>query len=162
MGAVNDPNAEASALIWDQVKQQLADQRTSLDLLRTRTTAMLSVATLVAGLFGLRLPGAHTPLHGRVLVAVIVALTLFGVSALVAVLALVPRDAWMFALDVDSLIQDVKDGGAVPVDVTWNLSRESVRIYNSNSVKLRKLYQLFSAVCFLVALQVFAWGIAAL
>lgn len=159
---MDDPNADASALLWDQVKQQLSDQRAELDLLRTRATAMLSVATLVAGLFALRLPSAHAPLRGRPLISVIAALALFGLSAVLAILVAAPRDDWVFAFDLGSLQQDVKEADAAPVDVTYNLTRAATEAYDSNAHKLHRLYRIFGALCLLVALQVIAWAVGAL
>lgn len=159
---MDDPNADAAVLVWDQAKQQLAAQSASLDLLRTRTTAMLSVATLVAGLFATRLPSDKTHLQGRVLGFVIAALALFGLSAVLAILAVAPRDGWVFAFDLDDLLASIREGDTVPVDVTANLARAATAAYKANTVKLHGLYRLFGAVCFLVALQVIAWGIAAL
>ena len=86
---MDDPNADAAALIWDQARQQLAQQNADLDLLRTRAVAMLSVAALVARLFGTRLPQGHA--HSRTLAFVIAALVLFAASVILAELVAAPR-----------------------------------------------------------------------
>ena len=117
---VEDPNAEASALIWEQGRQQLALQSADLDLLRTRAVAMLSVAALVAGLFGIRIP--HDHLHGRATACIIAALVLFAASTVLAVLVAAPRRNWQFTFRLDALLQRVDSGDAVPADVTRNFA----------------------------------------
>lgn len=153
------PNTEAAALLWEQARQQLAQQNSDLDLLRTRATAILSVAALVAGLFGTRIP-AHPGI--RSVSFVIVALSLFAVSALLAVAVAAPRRNWEFTFNLDPLLQRVDDHEAAPVDVTRNLAAWSEIARRKNSQKLEQLYMLFRLVCVLVGLQVISWAIAVL
>jgi hypothetical protein len=137
---VDDLNAEAAALIWDQAKQQLAQQNADLDLLRTRAVAMLSVAALVAGLFGTRLPDGDT--HSRTLAFVIAALVLFAVSIVLAVLVAAPRRKWEFTFKLGSLLQRI-DADGVPVDVTRNFAAWSEVARSNNARQMKVLYAIF-------------------
>jgi hypothetical protein len=120
---------------------------------------MLSVAALVAGLFGTRIP-AHP--GARSVSLVIVALSLFGVSALLAVAVAAPRRNWEFTFDLDPLVQRVDAGEAVPVTMTRNLTVWSETARRNNSQKLEQLYMLFRVVCVLVGFQVISWAVAVL
>jgi hypothetical protein len=157
---VDDLNADAAALIWDQAKQQLAQQNADLDLLRTRAVAMLSVGALVAGLFGTRIPNSH--IHSRALAFVIAALALFAVSVVLAVLVAAPRRKWEFTFKLDALLQRVDTGDAVPVDVTRNFAAWSEVARANNARQMKHLYSIFRLVCWLVGLQVVAWALAVL
>jgi hypothetical protein len=155
---VDDPNADAAALIWDQAKQQLAQQNADLDLLRTRAVAMLSVAALVAGLFGTRLPHGYT--HGGTLAFVIAALALFATSVVLAVIVAAPRRKWEFTFKLDPLLQRVDAGDAVPADITRNLAAWAEVARSNNARQMSSLYSVFRLVCLLVGLQVIAWALA--
>jgi len=157
---VDDPNADAAALIWEQARQQLAQQNTDLDLLRTRAVALLSVAALVAALFGTRLPHGH--LHGRTLSFLVAALILFAASVVLAVLVAAPRRNWEFTFDLGDLLQRVDGGEAAPVDVTRSFASWSENAWMNNAEQMKSLYTMFSVVCALVGLQVVAWAIAVL
>jgi hypothetical protein len=157
MRLVDDPNAEAAALIWEQAKQQLSQQSAELDTLRNRAVALLSVAALVAGFFGSRLP--HGELHGRELFCVWVALVSFSVSVLLAMFVAAPRyRAWEFTFKLGPLRQRVDDFEAVPVDVTRNLADWADQALSNNVGKMQSMY----VMCGLVGVQVIAWVTAAL
>lgn len=157
---VDDLNADAAALIWDQARQQLAQQNADLDLLRTRAVTMLSVAALVAGLFGTRLPQGHA--HTRTLAFVIAALVLFAASVILAILVAAPRGKWEFTFKLDPLLQRVDAGDAVPVDITRNFAAWSEMARSNNARQMMGLYSIFRLVCLLVGLQVVAWALAIL
>jgi hypothetical protein len=157
---MDDLNADAAALIWDQARQQLAQQNADLDLLRTRAVAMLSVAALVAGLFGTRLPNDHA--HTRTLAFVIAALALFAVSVVLAVLVAAPRRKWEFTFKLGSMLQLIDAGDAVPVDITRNFAAWSEVARSNNARQMTRLYSIFRLVCWLVGLQVVAWAVAVL
>jgi hypothetical protein len=159
-GAVDDLNAEAAALIWEQARQQLNQQTTDLDVLRTRAVAMLSVAALIAGLFGSRLADGHA--GGRTVGFVIVALVLFAASVVLAVIVAAPRRNWEFTFRLSGLLQRVDAGEAVPADVTRNLAAWSETARFNNAQRMERLYTMFRLVCVLVGLQVVAWAIAVL
>jgi predicted GTPase len=59
VSAMPDDQTDALAAIWEQSKAEAAQQNSDIDSLRNRAVAMLSVGTLVGGLFGSRLPHAH-------------------------------------------------------------------------------------------------------
>ncbi|TYK44115.1 hypothetical protein [Actinomadura decatromicini] len=152
---MDDPNADAAALLWEQARQQLGQQSADLDLLRTRAVAMLSVAALVAGLFGARLPAAHT--SDRAVGFMIAALALFAASVVLAVTVAVPRRNWEFTFKLDLLIARVDAGEAEPADVTRNLAAWAEAARRNNARTMSRLYLWFRLVCLLVGLQVVAW-----
>lgn len=80
---------EASSILWEQAKADIAWQDSNLDSLRNRAVALLSVGTLVGGLFGSRLPHGH--LSSLNLYGLIAALVLFTLSVLLAVAIARPR-----------------------------------------------------------------------
>ncbi|HUZ51681.1 MAG TPA: hypothetical protein VMU94_04035 [Streptosporangiaceae bacterium] len=157
---MDDANADASALIWEQARQQLAQQNTDLDLLRTRAVAMLSIAALVAGLFGTRLPHGH--LHGRTLVFLIMALVLFAASVVLAVMVAAPRRDWEFVFQLSALLERVDRFEATPADVTRNFAVWAESAWGNNLRQMQPLYTMFRLVCVLVGLQVIAWALAVL
>jgi hypothetical protein len=159
-GTVDDLNAEAAALISEQARQQLNQQNDDLDVLRTRAVAMLSVAALVAGLFGARLPGGHA--NARTVGFVIVALVLFAASVVLAVIVAAPRRNWEFTFRLGALLERVDAGKAVPADVTRNLAAWSETARLNNAQRMEHLHNMFRVVCFLVGFQVVAWAIAVL
>jgi hypothetical protein len=152
--------AAAAELLWEQAKAQLAGQKAEVDALRTRAVALLSVASLVAGLFASRLPHSHAAT--RTVVASIAALALFGVSVVLALLIAAPKRRWVFTFTLDELVGRVDQGIARPVDVTSNLTSWAEDARRLNARKLRIMYGFFGAVCLLIGLQVIAWAVAAL
>lgn len=161
----NDPSrpadlSDSAALLWAQAQQQLSQQNADLDALRTRAIAMLSVATLVAGLFGTRLPDVHP--SPRAVIAVTAALALFAASVVLAILVAAPRKGWLFTFKLDALLGLVDDGRAAPMDVTRNLATWAEDARSENTGKLDGMYGMFRWVCVLVGLQVVAWAIAVL
>ncbi len=100
---------------------------------------MLSVAALVTGLFGTRLPHAH--LHGRALGFVVAALALFAGSAVLAIMVASPRrQAWEFSFRLGELRQRVDAGHATPTDVTSNLADWAEEARSENRPKMERLY----------------------
>lgn len=153
-----DDVGAAAGLLWEQAQRQLSQQNADLDTLRTRAIAMLSVATLVAGLFGSRLPRGHESI--KTLIALIIALALFGVSVLLAILVAVPRKRWIFSFTFDQLLKLIEDNTARPVDVAYNLTRWAEEARSSNKAKLKPMYAMFGCLCVLTGLQVIAWAVA--
>lgn len=152
--------AGAAALLWAQAQQQLSQQNAELDALRTRAVAMLSVATLVAGLFGTQLPHSHV--HGRTVGAVAIALLLFAADALLAILIAAPRKQWLFTFGLDPLLDLVEAGSVRPEDITVSLASRAEENRRMNNVKLKPMYTMFGWICALVGLQVIAWAVAVL
>jgi hypothetical protein len=151
----------AAALLWAQAQQQLSQQNSELDALRTRAVAMLSVAALVAGLFGTRLPtGSHV--SARTVAAVTAALVLFAASAVLAIMVAAPRNRWLFTFGLDPLLERVEAGSIQPGDVTVSLAGRAEENRRSNNAKLKPMYTMFGWICALVGLQVVAWAVAVL
>ena len=150
----------AAGVLWAQAKDELAQQVSELDMLRTRAAALLSVAALIGGLFGSRLPHGHQPTL-RV-AALVVALVLFSAGVLLAVIIALPRRDWHFGFDLTDLTQRVTAGTASLGDVNVSLAARAATNLDVNSAKLRSLYLLFAALCVLVGLQVVAWALAVL
>lgn len=152
-----DLTAAAGAL-WAQAKDELAQQVSELDTLRTRAVALLSVAALVGGLFGSRLPHGHQSVPR--IAALVTALALFSAGVLLAVIIALPRRAWQFGFDLTDLTHRVAAGTVGLGDVNISLAAQATTSLDVNSAKLRSLYQLFAALCVLVGLQVVAWALA--
>ncbi len=151
---------DAAGLLWEQAKAQLADQRADVDALRTRAVALLSVASLVAGLFGSQFPHNHTA--PRTVTASIAALALFAVSVVLVLLIAAPKQNWFFPLKLNALLKKVDEGEISPGDVTRNLAVWAEDNRKKNQDKLNTMYALFGTTCLLVGLQVVAWAIAVL
>ena len=150
----------AAALLWAQAQQQLSQQNSELDALRTRAVAMLSVATLVAGLFGTRLPTSHV--SARTVAAVTAALVLFALSAVLAIMVAAPRKQRLFTFGLAPLLERVEARSIQPGDVTVSLAARAEQNRRANNVKLKPMYTMFGWICALVGLQVVAWAVAVL
>jgi hypothetical protein len=151
---------EASALIFAQAQKQLQQQVTDLDALRNRAVALLSVAALVAGLFGSRLPKGQSPAHTTF--GTWVALAAFAAGVFLALTIAIPRRKWLFTFRLDQLAELVEKRTAIPADITHNLTRWSEEARRWNSARLDRLHALFGCLCLAVGIQVIAWGVAAL
>lgn len=92
----DDDQTEASSILWEQARADIAWQDSNLDSLRNRAVALLSVGTLVGGLFGSRLPHGH--LSSLNLLGLAAALVLFALSIGPAVAIAWPR-SWNFSAD---------------------------------------------------------------
>jgi hypothetical protein len=148
----------AMVMLWDEARRQLVRQEAALDTLRTQAVAVLSVASIVAGLFGSQVTRTNQP--GSVDLAVGAALALFATTAVVAIVILWPR-TWAFSHDLGDIFSKVER--QVPVDAddlsyTWAKHFESWRA--TNATKLKFLTCCFSLSCALSGLQVLAWGLA--
>ena len=152
-----DDRTDASAVLWEQSKAEIAHQDADVDSLRTRAVALLSVGALVGGLFGSRLPHGHlSPMNVAALVA---ALVLFAVSVVLAVAIAWPRD-WYFGADRQPLVSRVADGTATLAQVNLSLARRAEQNWTENYGTMRRMYRLFAVLCAAVGLQVVAWAIA--
>jgi hypothetical protein len=152
---------EAAALLWEEARRQIEEQRSTLESVRSRSVALLSVASLVAALFGSHiLRGEH---RWWVTVAIVVALAAFGLSALLTVHLLAPTSDWEFSQNLDSYLVDIKNEKDVTAeDVTYNLAQHSQVSRRNNEAKLKKLHCEFGWACALLGLQVLAWAVASL
>jgi len=145
-------------MLWDEAQRQLVRQEAALDTLRTQAVAVLSVASIVAGLFGSRVatsglvPGAQA--------AVVAAFIFFGLTALLAVVILWPRE-WTFAHGLTEPLTRVSKG--VPVDpeaLSYTWAKLFDGWYVTNQTKIDRLTCCFSWACALSGLQVIAWASA--
>jgi hypothetical protein len=138
---------------------QLDRQAASLDSLRSRALAMLSVSALVAGFFGSQLPSGHQ--SARVILAVVAALVFFAVTVGLALVVLIPkRDAWHFAHFLGPWFAKIDAKNLTPIDVTFRLAQHFEGYRIENKTKLERLYRCLSAICILVGLQVVVWVVA--
>jgi hypothetical protein len=151
-----DDQTDATGVLWESAKSALDQQSTAVDTLRTRAIAMLSVAALVGGLFGSRLPHTHSAVNVTGLVA---ALALFATSVALAVVIGWPR-TWYFGAYLDTLITGVSDGAVTLAQVNLSLTTRAEQNWARNQITLENLYGIFGGLCFVVGLQVVAWAFA--
>lgn len=97
-----DDQTDATAVLWEHARTGRDQQSANADALRTRAVALLSVATLVGGLFGSRLP--HTEHSVANVAALVAALMLFAGSVVLAVMIAWPR-SWYSGGQLDELIE---------------------------------------------------------
>src|SRR6202042_3684750 len=104
----------AMTALWEQSKTEIAQQDSDIDSLRNRAIALLSVGTLVAGLFGSRLPHAHLSKVNTA--GLITALVLFVASAVVAIALAWPRD-WQAGEERQDIAERVAEGSMTLAEV---------------------------------------------
>ena len=153
-----EDQTDASGVLWESAKSALEQQNAAVDTLRTRAVAMLSVAALVGGLFGSRLPHTYSAVNVTGLVA---ALALFACSIVLAVVIGWPR-TWSFGAYLYPLITGVSDGAVTLAQVNLSLATRAEENWAQNEVTLERLYGMFGALCLVVGLQVAAWAFAVL
>ena len=150
-------NAPAAFMVVEEARRMFVGQQATLDSLRTRAIAMLSVGALVAGLFGSQLPKNQSDYSVG---AVVVALVAFGISVALAATIVSPR-RFNFDHGLSAPLRDFKDGEPVrsyDLAVSWARGYEKDR--SENEDKLRSLMTCFQVVCALIGVQVVAWGLA--
>jgi hypothetical protein len=153
-----DDLTEAAAVLWAQARDEIAQQVSELDTLRTRAVALMSVAALVGGLFGSRIPHGHQ--RATQVGALVAALILFSAGVVLAVIIALPRRDWEFGFDLTDLAHRVEAGTATLGTVNISLAAQATMSWNTNAAKLQRLYGLFAGLCVLVGLQVIAWALA--
>ena len=116
-------------------------------------------AALVAALFaGHAIPAHHS--HWKAALE-IVALGLFGVTAVAVLYIEVPRE-FVFAYDLEPWIADIKNQRRIILeDVAYNLGGALEQYRTQNAPMVAKLTNVYVGVCALVALQVVIWGAVA-
>ena len=154
------PNKDSAALLWAEAQRQIIRQEADLNNLRNRAVAMLSVASIVAALFGTRIATEHRSL--RVTAASIAALVFFGVGVLLSLLILAPKKDWAFTENLSDYFDLLKAQKLTPTSVSANLAEHFETSRKENKAKIEDLYGKFLIVCALVGLQVVAWAVAAL
>jgi hypothetical protein len=156
----SSPLRDASAILWTEAQRQITRQEADLTALRNRAIAMLSVSSLVAALFGSHIATVH--LSTRATAATIVALVAFGLGTLISLDIVTPRRAWVFTDDPQQYFDLLSAGTLNPVTVTSNLAEHFEEYRAQNQQKINQLYNYLIVVCVLIAIQVIAWGVAAL
>lgn len=119
---------------------------------------MLSVGALVAGLFGSGIIHRH-----KTSVLIALALISFGLSAILAVYVIWPRNWQGFEHDMRPNIAELDAGepiGMFALATSWAEYYETSRA--CNQTKLKWLTWAFTAICALVGAQVLFWGLAVL
>lgn len=144
-------------MLWEQSKSEIAKQNSDFDSLRTRAITLLSVGTLVGGLFGSRLP--HGNLSHLNLAGLVAALLLFGLSVVVAVAIAWPRH-WYFGVDQTPLVDGVVDGTTTLAEVNLSLAVSAEQNWQKNYQTTGSMYVLFAVLCAVTGLEVVAWALA--
>lgn len=155
-----DETSEPLSILFSESCRHIDGQIAAVESLRTRSVALLSVAALVAGLFGPHLiAGRHS---WWVDLAVWVALFAFGVTVLIALWILTPRQTWEFYQEINPYLDELSDGKEVRAsEMLYNLAADSEQSFSVNEGIIRKLNDEFRVACLLVGVQVIAWAIAA-
>ena len=152
-------NAEATAMLWDEGRRLLVRQEAVLDALRGQAVAILSVASIVAGLFGSRLlPSAQLSAFSVVMIAL--ALAAFGSTALLALKILRPTK-WQFEHGLTPYTEMVERRQVVVaagLALSWAKGVEAQR--EANRGQLDRLMTRFAWACGLTAASVVFWGLA--
>jgi hypothetical protein len=153
-------NDEAAAMVWAEAKRLLVRQEATLDTLRVQAVALLSVDSIVAGLFSSRIP--TNGLAGLSVGMAYAALGLFGASILLVISILLPR-TWTFDHGLTDKLSCLEQGHAVnPAELayTWARGAESWRA--TNQIQLNRLMNFFLTACIFTGIGVVCWGIAVL
>ncbi len=153
-----DPiNLPAATMLLDEARRMLNDQYSALESLRGRAVALLSVGSLVAALFGSRLPMHLTDAAHR---SVMVALGAFALSVVIVAWVVFPRKL-KFSHSLVGQFPKLDKGRKLrtyDLAVTWAKGYETDRAFNE--AKIQNLMVCFTVACGLLAVQVVAWGIA--
>jgi hypothetical protein len=152
-------NSASSLMIADEARRLLVAQQATFDGVRTRAIAMLSVASLVAGLFGSRIPEQHSDAAGR---AAVVALVCFGLSVVLTLIIVAPRRL-RFDHSLARHIASLAAGDELlrrDLAFTWAKGYEADRQDNDDKLQVRMTC--LQVVCALVGVQVIAWGLGIL
>lgn len=158
-GEPTTDNTTAATIVWDEAKRLLVRQEAMLDTLRTQAVAVLSAASIVAGLFGSHIPAGS---FNSVTATVVIALCLFAGTAAVSLAILWPR-AWTFSQELSERVGDLQGGRsihAIDLATTWAAAAEKWR--GENQQVINRLVCKFTWACALTGLQVIAWGCALL
>jgi hypothetical protein len=147
-------------MLWDEARRLLVRQEAVLDTLRVQAVAVLSVTSIVAGLFGSRLiPGKPS---GFSLGMVVAALILFAVIVTLVVAILVPRN-WVFEHGLTDKLGMLERGDSLPSgDLAYSWAKGAEIWRATNKKQLDQLMCWFLVACALTGLEVIFWGLALL
>jgi hypothetical protein len=152
-------NLAAARQLLDEAREMINEQRAAVETLRTRALALLSVGSLIATFFGTHLPKHLSRLQH---VEVVVALAAFGISAVLAMAIVTPRDM-LTGFELTTTLDLMKEGEEVrEYDLAVMRAEGLEADAGQNESKVTQLSWFLTAVCGLVALQVVAWALAAL
>lgn len=154
-----DDQTEATIVLRDQALAEIAQQEGSVDSVRNRAVALLSVGTLVGGLFGSRLP--HGGLSKVNLAGLSAALVFFVVSVVLVIAIAWPRD-WSYGSDRANLVELVAEGERTQAQVNLSIADIAGRNWSNNQDTVRLLYFFFTALCAVTAAEVVGWALAVL
>lgn len=154
------PSPEVISLLTDERRTALANQVSFTDTIRNRTTALLSVASIVSAIFGTNI--ALTGSHPRpVLASLSVALAAFVASVLLAIENMRLRNVQV-GVDVDSLLAYAWERPTTAEGMSNTLAKRYGEAYEANRTVVESLDKRYEWICFLVAVQVIAWALTAL
>lgn len=136
-------------VMLDEARRGLSRQEASLDGLRTRTTAVLSVSAIVFSLLG-ETRATRLDSWGWL------ALTSFLVSTGLAVYVLLPRPM-VFGLKVAQWMAAIDRDKANPEAATWKVAKELGTMRVSNEAQIRRWVFTYTGTCGLLAAQVTLW-----
>lgn len=145
--------------ITEERRRLLENQVSFTDTVRNRTTAMLSVASIVAGLFGARLATGTQP--RPTLAAIAAALLLFAVSALLAISMMMLRNLRVGVDTSQPLARLEAHTPSTPYGMNYTLAKRYQEEYDLNVPVVERLDSQYKWLCVLVGAQVIAWAVAA-
>ncbi|HVC08241.1 MAG TPA: hypothetical protein VND98_11750 [Solirubrobacterales bacterium] len=153
-------NDAAAAMLWEEARRLIARQEAVLDTLRNQAVAILSVAAIVAGLFGSRI--VATQPSAFVMAMVGAALVLFGATVWLVITILRPRK-WTFEHTLTQKLRMLERGVLLEsgsLGFTW--AKDVERWRAANKPQLDRLMTFFLWACALTAGEVIFWGLALL
>jgi hypothetical protein len=149
----------AAQLVHAEALRLLEQQEAELVGIRGRAVAILSAAGLVNGLFGVKLVGKHHYTAGQ-LASIWIAVVAFGLMAACVIVIEWPRK-FRFAEYLGDWLLAIEEGQARPPIGFWfHFARQFYDFREYNRPKINRLYQLFTASCVLLGLQVICWGLS--
>ena len=145
-------------MVWDEARRLLVRQEASLDTLRSQAVAILSVASIVAGLFGSKL--VSTSLSRFSLSMIAVALLLFAVTVWLVLTILTPRP-WAFEHVLGGELDRLERGkDLLAGELAYGWARGVERQRAENQPALDRLMSKFKIACALTGAGVLFWALA--
>jgi hypothetical protein len=139
-----------AAIIYDEATRAIARQQTVLDGVRTRAGTLFAAASLVTAFLGGQALTHHPALDFFAWAAIVVFVLLFA-----SVLAILWPWRFQFVMSAKILIEDHSQK-AVP-DLQTYLAETWERNYDTNQLRIDRLFSLFRVACGFLSLEVVAW-----